>query len=266
MNISGKAIFVGLTILLLIVQIEAQRRGRGKNKSRGRGRSKSDQCHQKEAEKCLNKMIDLGKGKDPTSIIATAAGIDRICKTVKDDTLRCFKNYFKKCGTPLHREISDLIIDTIAHRINSFCNDEQQKSTFLSQSPCFHKQVFSTEEHKTNCNNKFLSVVNQIETDKMNVDAIHSALCCGYNIWDDCTTKLITSNCGQNGQKVFRRFLSDSFGRITTLMCPLDVFPIDSQQCKKVKSTTTKNTKKLGSNAISKYILSLFSFLFVTEK
>ncbi len=25
-------------------------------------------------------MVDLGKGKDPTSIIATAAGLDRICK------------------------------------------------------------------------------------------------------------------------------------------------------------------------------------------
>jgi hypothetical protein len=80
-------VFVGLTILLLIVQIEAQRRGRGKNKSRGRGRSKSDQCHQKEAEKCLNKMIDLGKGKDPTSIIATAAGIDRICKYLMSITV-----------------------------------------------------------------------------------------------------------------------------------------------------------------------------------
>ena len=67
-----------IVLLLIVNQSEAQRK-RNRNKGRSKGR-KGDQCHQKEAEKCLNKMVELGKGKDPTAIIATEAGINRICK------------------------------------------------------------------------------------------------------------------------------------------------------------------------------------------
>ena len=49
---------------------------------RRRNRNKKDQCHLREAENCINQIQKLGKGKDPTSIIATAKGLDRICKFV----------------------------------------------------------------------------------------------------------------------------------------------------------------------------------------
>ncbi|XP_054165815.1 uncharacterized protein LOC128963336 [Oppia nitens] len=258
-------IFVTILLLLIANQIDGQRR-RSRTKNKSKGRSKSDLCHQKEAEKCMNKMVDMGKGKDPTAVIASEAGLNRVCKTIRDDTLKCLKNYFKKCGTPLHREISDLIIDQVDFRINRFCGDKDKKSTFLTQSPCFHQKVFSTNEHKSDCNNKFLQRVNQIETSKVNVDEIHSTLCCGYNIWDNCTTTMVSDKCGSKGQQVFKSFLNDNFGVLTNMMCPLDLFPTDGSVCSKVKSRTGKGKAKLGDNAISKYILSLFSFLFVSEE
>ena len=61
-------------VALLIGQSEAQRNKRRRN------RKKSDQCHLREVETCINKMQQLGKGKDPTSIIATSKGLDKICR------------------------------------------------------------------------------------------------------------------------------------------------------------------------------------------
>ena len=43
--------------------------------------------------------------------------------------MKCAKAYFKKCGTPLHRELSDLVMDVIMHRVTQFCDNSQQKSS-----------------------------------------------------------------------------------------------------------------------------------------
>ena len=138
---------------------------------------------------------------------------------------------------------------------------------FLTQSPCFHEKVFSTTQHKSQCNNKFLGRVNSIDTSKTNVDDIHATLCCGYHTWDNCTTTIMTDKCGAEGSNVFKSFLNDNFGLITGMFCPLDVFPINGDICSKVQSKPlAKGKAKLGDNAISKYILSLFSFLFVSEQ
>lgn len=61
-------------VVVLIGQSDAQR------KNRRRNRKKSDQCHLKEVEACINKIQSLGKGKDPTSIIATSKGLDKLCR------------------------------------------------------------------------------------------------------------------------------------------------------------------------------------------
>lgn len=41
--------------------------------------------------------------------------------TIKDDTIKCAKAYGKKCGTPLHREVMDLILDQITSQTNKYC-------------------------------------------------------------------------------------------------------------------------------------------------
>ena len=54
--------------------------------------------------------------------------------------MKCAKAYFKKCGTPLHRELSDLVMDVIMHRVTRFCDNSQQKS---SECPCLISLLLS---------------------------------------------------------------------------------------------------------------------------
>jgi len=262
MNI--KIILSVTIVVLLIGQAVAQK---PKN-NRRRNRNKKDQCHLREAEACMNKMQSLGKGKDPTALIATSQGLDKICNTIRDETLKCIKTFAKKCGTPLHREVLDLVLDQITGRLNSFCKaDNPDRLDFLKESPCIHKKVTSSEVYKKTCNNNFLASVDQIDdtvTDK--ADDSHARTCCGYATWFECTNKLIKEKCGENAIKNYKKFMGGVMGTLTDMACPADLFPAESDQCQKLKPAPgTKPKGKVGDNALTKYVTSMFSFLFITE-
>jgi hypothetical protein len=262
MNI--KIILSVTLVVLLIGQSVAQ-----KKNSRRRNRNKKDQCHLREAENCMNKMQSLGKGKDPTALIATSDGLDKICKTIREDALKCVKAYGKKCGTPLHREVLDLVLDQMTGRLNNFCKaDNPDRLDFLKESPCIHKKVLSTEEYKKGCNNNFLAAVDQIDdtvTDK--TDDTHARTCCGYTTWFDCTNKLIKDKCGEKAITNYKKFMNGVFGTLTNMACPADLFPSESEQCQKLKPAPgTKAKGKVGDNALTKYVTSMFSFLFITDQ
>jgi len=253
-------------MVLLIGLSDAQRKN---NRRRNRNRGRKDQCHLKEMELCINKMQQLGKGPDPTSLIATGGGLNKICKTIREDMIKCVKSYTKKCGTPLHREVLDLILDQITGRISRFCKEDNPlRKKFLTQSPCIHKKVFSTEEYKTGCNNNFLAAVDSIDdTVTENADGSHNKICCGYVTWNDCSGKMIKEQCGAAALESYQAFLGEAFGTLTTMACPVDLFPVESNTCKKLRVVPgTKSKGKLGDNALTKYVTSMFSFLFITSE
>lgn len=259
-----KIIISLVLVVLLIGQSEAQRKN-----NRRRNRKKSDQCHLREVESCINKMQALSKGKDPTSIIATSKGLDKICSTIKDDTIKCAKNYGKKCGTPLHREMMDLILDQITSRLSKFCkHDNPERAEFLKESPCMHKKVLSTEEYKKTCNNQYMAAVDQIDSSVTdNQDESHGRMCCAYNTWHACSSKMIEDACGANAIKQYENFMGGVTGTLTNMACPKDLFPESSKECQKYKPVPgTKAKGKLGDNALTKYITSLFSFMFITDE
>lgn len=80
------AFFAFFLALLVTDSAWAQKkRGRGR-----KGKNGADQCHQKEVVKCFDKLTALGKEDEPTSIIATSSGLNRICKWVIEKTALYF--------------------------------------------------------------------------------------------------------------------------------------------------------------------------------
>lgn len=129
-----------------------------------------------------------------------------------------------------------------------------------------HKKVLSTENYKTTCNNNFLATVDQIDDDKVAADNTYNTICCGYKKWDSCTKKLITSECGKEAYNSFNTFIGDSFGTITHMACPRSEFSSRGDLCKALLPKDDVKAKgKLGDNALTKYVTSLFSFLFVVD-
>src|SRR5699024_5564976 len=135
---------------------------------------------------------------------------------------------------------------------------------FLKHSPCIHKKVLSSQEYKTTCNNNFLATVDQIDESSVEGDKTHSTICCGFNRWDGCTKKLVTKECGKDAYEAFSEFVGESFGTLTKMVCPHDMFATRTELCKELLPKEGKLAKgKAGDNALTKYVTSLFSFLFV---
>ena len=105
-------IVVTFAIIALINNVEGAKKKK----------NKKDSCHLREIETCLNKVQELGKRKDPSALIATNEGLNTICKTTRDDLTKCIKTFIKKCGTPLHREMTDLITDQVTNQVARFCD------------------------------------------------------------------------------------------------------------------------------------------------
>ncbi|KAF7494205.1 hypothetical protein SSS_03136 [Sarcoptes scabiei] len=249
-------LIIGFVLVFDSVNAQKKRRNRTKNKG-------ADQCHQKELIKCLDKLTALGKEESPSSIITTSQGLNQICRVIKDDTIKCAKGYFKKCGTPLHREISDLIIDVLMHHVSGFCDNSQQKSKFLKHSNCFHSKVFESSEFKTKCNNPFLNLVGKIDLNQYHADDLHESICCGYNTWYDCTGNLVKRDCSMDGFRMYKEFHNSTVGPITDLFCPFDVFPPSSSVCRTLHNNAKpKGNGKAPENTISKLIVQYVPFLF----
>lgn len=79
--------FFALFLALLITDSAWAQKKRGRGR---KGKNGADQCHQKEVVKCFDKLTALGKEDEPTSIIATSSGLNRICKWVIEKTVLYF--------------------------------------------------------------------------------------------------------------------------------------------------------------------------------
>ena len=252
-------ILIAIIGLLMIGSTEAQRK-----KSR---KGKKDACHLREIESCIGKVQELGKRKEPSVLIASNDGLNTICKAIKVDLSKCIKSFIKKCGTPLHREVADLIVDQVTNSVARFCDEKNpNRKEFLKHSPCIHKKVLSGQEYKTTCNNNFLATVDAVDDQgQVEGDKTHSTICCGFNRWDACTKKMVTKECGKDAQESFNDFVGESFGTLTKMVCPNNMFATRAEVCKELlpKEGAVVKKGKVGDNAMTKYVTSLFSFLFV---
>ncbi|CAG2100908.1 unnamed protein product, partial [Medioppia subpectinata] len=258
---SARQIDVGsIFALVLVYKCEAQRT-RSRSRSRA-NRNRSDQlCHLKEVDSCLDKLEAMTKGPNPTAIITTPEGIDKICGTV-NEVNKCIKAFIKRCGTPLQREVFDFVSEHFQQKIKQFCDSGPIRENFLKNSVCIHDKVLSTSQHKSNCNNNYLSSL-EFAINRTEIDDRIDTLCCGHNTWEDCTDSMIGHSCGSEGQKNFKNLIDKAFGGITTMICPRNFFPPTGNICKKsLPPRGFKAKGRLSDNPISKYVTSYFSFLF----
>jgi len=253
-------VILALLLVLLVCTVESQRtRTRNRNRNRNRNR-KGDQCHMKEIDTCLDKVQALSKGKDPTAIITTNEGIDKLCSTF-DEVMKCFKGYMKKCGTPLQRELFEFGTEYFIQTTKQFCDPGPLRETFLKHSPCIHSKVLTSNDYKSTCNNNYLAAVDRVnQTDP---DRTLDMVCCAHNTWEDCTEDLVSKECGPEPVTSMKAFVEKALGGINAMVCPRNIFPPDSQTCKKaLPPPGTKAKGKRSDNPISKYISSYFGFLF----
>ncbi|KAI2811512.1 hypothetical protein RDWZM_003707 [Blomia tropicalis] len=240
---------------------QSSRASRAKSKSSKSRHHDHQTCHLKEIDSCLDKIQTLAKGPNPSSIITTSEGLDKLCTTV-NDILKCAKGYMKKCGTPLQREIYDLSIEYFARTLRKFCDEGPEREIFLKSSPCIHDKVLSTTAYKSNCNNNYIAALDFV-ANRTNVDERIDSLCCGVHEVRQCTSSMITEKCGVESSERFSSFLEKTFGGFASVMCPRNIFPPTGKVCKQaLPPRGTKPRGKISDNFIGKYLNTYLSFIF----
>jgi len=261
MRFKGILFFV-IILVFWIGTSEAQR----KKTRRGR----KDGCHLREIEFCINKVQDLGKRKNPSVLIASNDGLNTICQAIKVDLSKCIKTFMKKCGSPLHRELVELVMEQMNSHVTKFCNEKNpDRKEFLKHSPCIHRKVFISPEYRTTCNNNFLATVDALDAQHADGDKTHSAVCCGYNTWHECTKKMVIHACGKEAHESFSSFIGGAFGALPHMACPMEEYGMGSKSCSALPPPRsvghTKAGKGKGHNKLTKWITSHLSFLFVLD-
>ncbi|CAG2119430.1 unnamed protein product, partial [Medioppia subpectinata] len=251
-----KQIFLSALLLLLslLSLTSAQRR-----RNRGKGKGKLS-CHLKDVDKCLEPLSSLQKADNPTQILATADGVDRLCGTLKGKFGACVRDYFKKCGTPLHREISGLILDQILFHSNDLCKKGPKRERFLRVSPCVHEKALSTRAVKDECNNRYIATLNAANAQNNSL----ASVCCAFNFWQSCVERVAQKECGKEGADAVAFIVDTVFMDLPHLTCPAGLFPADSDQCAALVLPRGKKVKlSSGESGVSRYnVAHVFSFMF----
>lgn len=103
--------------------------------------------------------------------------------------------------------------------------------------------------------------------DAKHADKVYSTICCGYNQWDSCAKNLVVKECGKDAHEIFSEFVGEAFGTLAKMICPRKLFAEKKDTCQAVLPPPNKKPiGKLGDNALTRYVVSLFSFLFVFDE
>lgn len=244
-------------------------------------RRKRPNCHMKQIDRCMEKMEQLGSKPDASNIMTTEEGIEELCSTTIGVT-DCIKGYMRKCATPIQRELFEFLHEQLVESVKQFCNDGQNKQTFLRHSPCINEKVIRSKKYHKVCVNDVMAaiykgqeMVNKTVDDpelfnlensaaKGVSDMVLDLSCCSYNRYDDCTNNYITEECGADAVEAMNEFTTKTFGGGMNMFCPRAAFEPNSTLCLDIVPPTGSDPHRatLLNNPLGKYTLSYLNFLF----
>lgn len=158
---------------------------------------------------------------------------------VKENFAGCILNYIKRCGTPLHKELSKALSDAILDHMNSICDPVSNlRNEIIEKSSCIYEKVLSQQDYQQECNNPFFITVSWSETKAHGkvikyspIDYLIDGGCCAYNQWEKCTMPKVRTKCDNESENVLRTIIAKLLGGITGFICSEEFFHKESKIC-----------------------------------
>lgn len=247
---SVRGLLAGSILLacLAIVPLQAARGGKG-------------DCHLKQWDECIEKSETYTNDPKSAELLKTVAGVEQICKLTLESTT-CSETLFKRCATPLHRDLMRFFSDHAKASMNQFCQDGEPRRKFLQESPCIVDKVLSTPEYRAQCVDNYLATLDKTKASTETTVKINTA-CCSYNRWEECMYTMVNAQCGTNARASMEYFIQKALGTTTNAVCNDASFKYTSKRCTKLYAAPgTKPKGKNSDNPITKYIVAYMGFLF----
>lgn len=98
----------------------------------------SASCHLRELDFCATSLLVITQSS--SGIATTETDLNKQCVHLREGE-NCFKNYTRRCMTPLQREIVTFSVNSsLSSLLNEFCatnnRNSQLRSTYLKHAPC----------------------------------------------------------------------------------------------------------------------------------
>ncbi|KPM10076.1 hypothetical protein QR98_0086240 [Sarcoptes scabiei] len=225
-------------------------------------------CHLIAIEQCFDKLHQLKDPKNDPSILLTTFDV------VKEDFAGCIGDFIKKCGTPLHKELSKTISDAILDHLNAICDSDSKlrngtllRFQIVEKSSCIHKRILSNSTYQKECNNPLFTTIawGEMKAHSKNrqispIDYVLDAGCCGFRHWEQCTMDKVRKECDQRSAKILQTVISKLFGGIDDFICNAELFSEKSKICLAMPSLEEQSSR-INLTYSDRQKLSLFSFV-----
>ncbi|XP_054163790.1 uncharacterized protein LOC128961565 [Oppia nitens] len=219
-------------------------------------------CHNVGIDNCFDNFFGIGKRPDATRLATTGPGLDQFCGGF-NKTVECIYGHLKRCGTPLHRELFDLVTEQMQIRFRAFiCDDGPQRQTYLKHGQCIHDNVIGVD-NAIPCLNNYLLAFDHLATS--DTDDWFSTLCCAHKRKELCTDRLALDHCGSEARQYFEIFFDQIHFGFFEMVCGSDQH-IDpqSERCHKaLPNADQKPTGLKSDSAISRMLYRFFPFNYV---
>lgn len=224
--------------------------------------AKKLRCHNRGIDNCFKHFFAIGKRPDATELATTAVGLDQFCVAF-NTTLDCIYGHFKRCGSPIHRELFDLATNDLQYRFREFvCDDGPLRQTYLKHGQCIHENVIGVDD-AIPCLNNYLLAFEHLATPGEH--RWHRTLCCAHIRKERCTDKLALTHCGDEAENSFRVFFDKMHFGFFSAVCPADTpYDPDSDLCREAFPNADHKPKANKSKSyVAKMLYNFFPFNYV---
>ena len=155
------------------------------------------------------------------------------------DFVGCILSYIQKCATPLYKELSKVLSESILQHMNQICSPKSEfRNEIIASGDCLDKKVFTDKQFRRECNNPFFTSIAFGETkahsekpERSVLDLVIDSSCCGYRRWEECAMPKIKQQCSDQGERVASLLIAKLLGNVPDFICSKKIFSSNGKVC-----------------------------------
>lgn len=211
-------------------------------------------CHLRELDLCATSLLVFTQS--PGGLATSEQEVNKQCVHLRDaDT--CFRNYTRRCMTPIQREVVTFASNSSLQLLNEYCTRGSSiRTSYLKYSQCFN-QIQKKEQRS--CTRDLQASLELFAGSSNEAGKRFQLACCTYRRFQSCLGGQIEKKCGKEAFAFVTNLVRRATSRLPETMCRQ--YKPDGQECKSLLPKPGTLPKGAKSNSIVSRLLSAYSGL-----
>lgn len=225
--------------------------------------SAQNSCHLRELDLCATSLLVFAQS--PGGLATSDQEIQKQCTHLRDAS-QCFKNYTRRCMTPMQREVLNLASNSTLQLVDDYCSKGSNfRQHYLKHSACLN-QVYKKQEYKT-CTRDLQASLELLAVGANQASQKHgetngkrlNLACCAYRRFESCLAGQMERRCGKETVQFVASTVRRATSRLPDNFCRH--LKADGQECRALLPKPGTAPKGSKSNSIVSRLLAAYSGL-----